>query len=422
MLTGFALASWAAVIALGHYWGTTLMQQGRKIVLFTPPLLGGYRPAVPSGLWVPLAVAAISVAVLPSLVRRLRWRMLLLVAPVASLAWWFALATVDGPDAFTGGLDWDLQFATIVGRAGSEPFGFLRGFVDGMGGYSVQVKGHPPGLPLLFGLMDRVGMRGAAWAAAVVIGVGVTAVPAVLVGTREVAGESTARAVAPFIVLAPIALWMVTSIDALFVGITAWMVTLVILAINREGRRADALAVAAGLLAAVAALLSYGLVLVAVVPLLVAFPRRRWRPILVTGGVAAASVLALAPLGFWWFSGLLATRHEYYTLDVDRPFSYFFVNNLSAWALALGPATVVAFAVLRDRRVWLLAGGGVGAALLANLSGLSEGEVERIWLPFTVWALTAVAVLGGRRWSTRVWLAAQAGSAIAVTAVVGTLW
>ena len=36
---------------------------------------------------------------------------------------------------------------------------------------------------------------------------------------------------------------------------------------------------------------------------------------------------------------------------------------------------------LRDRRVWMLVGGAVIGALLADLSGLSKGEVERIWLP-----------------------------------------
>jgi methylthioxylose transferase len=85
----------------------------------------------------------------------------------------------------------------------------------------------------------------------------------------------------------------------------------------------------------------------------------------------------------------------------------------------MGPAVAAVWAVLRDRRVWAVAGGGLAAALVANVSGLSEGEVERIWLPFTLWASTAVAGLTGRvRW----WLAAQAACLLVVTATIGTYW
>jgi hypothetical protein len=119
---------------------------------------------------------------------------------------------------------------------------------------------------------------------------------------------------------------------------------------------------------------------------------------------------------------LLATKHEYDTLGVTRPYSYFVVNNLAAWALALGPAIAVALVRLRDRRLWLLVGGAVAAALLADVSGLSEGEVERIWLPFTIWVLAAGAALGPRARAVRGWLALQVTCALAVTATIGTLW
>jgi hypothetical protein len=64
----------------------------------------------------------------------------------------------------------------------------------------------------------------------------------------------------------------------------------------------------------------------------------------------------------------------------------------------------------------------VVAVLVADLSGLSRGEVERIWLPFLPWLLVgAVALIRGRA-VPRPWLLAQAGCAIAVTAVVRTTW
>jgi hypothetical protein len=209
--------------------------------------------------------------------------------------------------------------------------------------------------------------------------------------------------------------------DTLYVAVTAWLVYLLVRALQTTGRPSTARAVAAGVLGAGAVLLSYGLALIAVVPACAAIRARRVRPLLVAAGVASAMVLAVGLLGFWWFAGLAATRREYGAVGFDRPYAYFFVNNLSAWALALGPAVAVGFVLLRDRRAWVLAGGGLAAALLANLSGMSEGEVERIWLPFTVWTTVAVVGLGDGR-AARGLLALQAASALVVTALIGTYW
>jgi hypothetical protein len=149
---------------------------------------------------------------------------------------------------------------------------------------------------------------------------------------------------------------------------------------------------------------------------------RRVRPPLVGTASAVATLALLVPFGFWWPAGLAATRHEYDILPLERPFSFFVVANLAAWGLALGPATAVALARLRDRRLWLLVGGGVAAAVAADLSGLSNGEVERIWLPFTLWVLPAGAVLAVRAWPARAWLALQAATAVVIVATVRTEW
>lgn len=58
----------------------------------------------------------------------------------------------------------------------------------------------------------------------------------------------------------------------------------------------------------------------------------------------------------------------------------------------------------------------LAAVAIANLSQLSRGEVERIWLPFAV--LIATVAVGDRR----AWLAAQAGVAIAAQAVLVSTW
>jgi hypothetical protein len=61
---------------------------------------------------------------------------------------------------------------------------------------------------------------------------------------------------------------------------------------------------------------------------------------------------------------------------------------------------------------------------IADVSGYSKGEVERIWLPFTVWVLAAGAVL----WRTdrvavvRWWLGLQVTFAILFEVAIKTRW
>ena len=55
---------------------------------------------------------------------------------------------------------------------------------------------------------------------------------AVLVAVRALAGESLARRAAPFLVLAPAAVWMGTSADAYFAAVAAWAVALLTLAVT----------------------------------------------------------------------------------------------------------------------------------------------------------------------------------------------
>jgi len=416
------VAVWFLVIALGRTWGIWLEGQGRNIVLFTPPVLGGYRPERDLRFLIPVVAAVALIAVVPRLALRARWSIAMVTAAAGSLVWWLALAAVDGADAFTRGLYWNDDYASTYAYFTGDPGGFLATFTDALPGYSIQLRAHPPGVPLVLAGLAKVGLGTEAWTAVLTYAVAASGVVAVLIAVREIAGESTARRALPFLVLAPAATWMAVSFDALFAGAAAWLITLLVLAATRTGRRADLLAVGAGVLAAVAALFSYGLVLMGCLVLAVAVAFRAWRPLAIATVTAAGLVVALVPFGYWWITGLEATSVEYYTLDVDRPYSYFLFNNLSAWFLVIGPATVVALAFLRDRRLWILVGGGLAAVAAANLSGLSNAEVERIWLPFTIWVLPAAAVLGGRGWVTRGWLGAQAATAIVLAWFIRTHW
>jgi hypothetical protein len=57
---------------------------------------------------------------------------------------------------------------------------------------------------------------------------------------------------------------------------------------------------------------------------------------------------------------------------------------------------------------------------VADLSGLSKAEVERIWLPFAVWIVPLAALLP--RPSLRWWLQAQAVLALTMNTLLATVW
>lgn len=419
--TGTALVVWAVVVAVGLAWGRQLLDAGHKLVLGAPPLLADARTEIPSRIWATAVGTALLVVVLPPITRRLSWPALLGATPALAAGWWGLVALVDGSDGLVRGLEWRSEYAPYVRPAG-EPLTFLRGWVDHLPDYSIQLRGHPPGFALLVGALGHLGLATPGWVAAVVVAVGVSGLAAVLLTVRALVDEGTARQVAPFLVVTPMGLWMVTSVDALFVGVTCWLVWLFVASIRSSGRRADLLAAAAGVLGATALLLSYGMVLIGLLPLVIAWRRRRWRALGIAAGVSAALVLALLAAGYSVAAGLAATVHEYQTLDLDRPYRYFVVANLSAWFLAIGPAVVVGLALLRDRRVWSVVGGAVAAVVVADLSGLSKAEVERIWLPFSVWVTVAVAGLARSRVPARAWLALQGTTAVVLTATLFTHW
>jgi hypothetical protein len=117
-----------------------------------------------------------------------------------------------------------------------------------------------------------------------------------------------------------------------------------------------------------------------------------------------------------------------------RPFSYFWLGNLGAFAIVLGPTTAAGLARLRDRRLWLLVGAAALAVAVADASGLSKGEVERIWLPFAPWILLAGAAVVGPSMTSpdrdgapygsrmRAWLALTMASGLAIQLLLRTTW
>jgi len=264
-----------------------------------------------------------------------------------------------------------------------------------------------------------MGMGSLWWAAGLVILAGASAVAAVMVALKEVAGESCARKAAPFLILAPTAIWIATSADAFYMGVSSWGIALLIIATGRKGRRSDLLATAGGLLLGITGFLSYGLVPLGAVALLVSLSRGSWRPALIALGMVLAVVVAFGLSGLWWWTGLQATIGAYFRVAPRFGHYWFFVvSNLAAFALALGPAVAAGLARLRDPKVWLLAGGALVAVAVAEISGLSKAEVERIWLPFAPWLLAGALALERRR----LWLGVQAATAISIQLLVRTPW
>ena len=180
---------------------------------------------------------------------------------------------------------------------------------------------------------------------------------------------------------------------------------------------------AAGVLAAAAVMGSYGMVLVGLAPLFVVVRARAWRPVLIAAGTAFACVLVFVPFGFWWLSGLSATREAYYALGLDRPYSYFLLGDFSALALVVGPAVAAGLAVTRDRGLWLLLGGAIAALGGRRRQRAVDGR-GRAHLA----ALRPLAPTGRRpglarsATTTRAWLAVQAACPIVLLVFIRPLW
>jgi len=440
------------LVALAAGVGAVLLARGVPILVDAPPLLAAWMPHVGPG--TPLAVLAAVVVVVwgPGLAARLGWRPMLALAYTASLVWTVSLALVDGfVDGFATRLTTLFEYLHEVPRITNIP-AFLQGFAALIpsfqpGYWTTHVAGHPPLATLIYVWLDRIGLGGGVAASTVTVLVGCSGVVAVAVALRALGAERAARAFLPFAVLFPGAVWVGVSADGMFATVFAWGVALTALAAARDraGHRAAGagLGLAAGVVLGASLFLSYGLAVALVIGLAVLVLARSWRPV-VPALVGVAGVAAtFAASGFWWYDGytqLLVRYTQPGEFGDMRPFSYFVWANLAALVLVVGLATVVGLrrvageavhAVRLGRRcdagadrTWLVVAGVGGAALpavaLADLSGLSKGEVERIWLPFALWLLPAAARIPRDR--VRLWLAAQAVVALAINHLLFTTW
>ncbi|GGY93117.1 membrane protein [Streptomyces olivaceoviridis] len=431
-----AASAAALLVLVAVLVGRHIQDTRRTLFVHWPPLLADWDPHLGPGTPAAVLVAVAGVAYGPSVAVRLPWRGLLLAAWAAALAWTWSLALVDGwQRGVAGRLTTRNEYLRVIGRFHDLPAAlrdFTHHIVSGSPDpWPAHVAGHPPAATVTFVLLDRAGLRGGGWAGAWCVTVGATACVAVLVAVRALADERLARRAAPFLVLAPAAVWVGTSADGYFAAVAAWSVALLALAVT--GRSA-AWAAGSGLLYGLTCYLSYGLTLFALIGAAVpAAGRRRVRPVLIVLFLAGAAVVptVFTLAGFDWWEGyrLLVTRY-YQGVGGIRPYGYWVWANLACTVLITGLATAAGLrrtgvCLVRRRtapraefRLALLVAAALLALLAADLSGMSKAETERIWLPFAMWLLPACALLP----RPRGWLTAQAALALLLNHLLLTGW
>lgn len=433
----------ALLVAAAVVVGTSIEHADGTLHLNWPPLYARWGPHIGPGTPAALTVAVVVIAYTPVLAARLAWRALLLSAWTASTAWIWSLALIDGwHRGVARRLTTKYEYLQVIDRFDDIP-ATLRDFtrhilIDSPGNWPAHTAGHPPGATLTFVLLDRVGLGGGAWAGAFCITVGGTAVAAVLITLRALADEAVARRAAPFLVLAPAAIWVGASADGYFAAVTAWMIALLALAATREARSPVAAALGSGLLFGLICYLSYGLTLFALVAAAVLLITRTLRPLpfFLAGAAVAPLVFTLAGFDWWEAYRLLVERYHQGAGGI-RPYAYFVWANLACTVLVVGLATVaglrrtVVSAPGALSRLWTgrttpadrltaLVLAALLALLAADLSGMSKAETERIWLPFTTFLLAATASLP--KAGQRHWLTAQAVLALLMNHLLFTGW
>jgi hypothetical protein len=401
------------------------------------PIFGAWEIHASWGTGPAILIAAAAVIWGPAVAQRLSWRALTLGTWATACAWAFALAMIDGwQRGFAGRLTTRDEYLSQVPTITDIPAA-VRTFAGRIVDYqpdswTTHVSGHPPGALLTFVWLDRIGLHGGAWAGMLCLLAGSSAAAAVVIAVRALADEPTARRAAPFVAVAPTAIWVAVSADGYFAGVAAWGLALLAVAVHRAVRFPALLAAGAGLLLGWAVFLSYGLILLGLPALAVMVSAPGWRAVLRALGPAALAALAVAVAfavaGFYWFDGYALVQQRYWQgIAKYRPFQYWSWANLACVVCAIGLGGVAGIsrlfdwtAIRRRSGVHLVLLAMLAAIACADLSMLSKAEVERIWLPFTVWLTAAPALLPVR--SHRWWLAVNAVGALLVNTVMVTNW
>src|ERR1700759_3023939 len=312
----------------------------------TAPIFGWWNAHIGWGTGPAIAIGVAAVLWGQAIAAWLRWRALPWVTWLTACGWAFSLAMIDGWNrGFAHRLVAQHEYLRQVPTITDIPEA-LRTFASRIPDFQpnswiTHVSGHPPGALLTFVWLDRIGLGGGAWAGLLCLLVGSSAAAAVLIALRVLADEQTARRAAPFVAVAPTAIWIAVSADGYFAGVAAWGIALLAMGVRGTARFPVFAAAAAGLLLGWAVFLSYGLMLMAFPAVAVLACATDWRSSLRALGpavlTAAAVAAAFTASGFCWFDGYTLVQQRYWSgIAHDRPFQYWSWGNLAAVVCAIG--------------------------------------------------------------------------------------
>ena len=421
------LVAGAALLALVTIAvGAVLVLGGRDIGAPLPPTLFRWRPDAGPLAPVAAVLLALGVAVAPRLLAdRVRPGAFVLAALALALVLRLALNA-----ARAGPVDWWIFFDPRFGEGTVEYLAalpaldggllvFLDRFAETASALPVHAVGHPPGLLAVIGLL---GIETAPGLAALVVAVGVLAVPLVYLLARELVGdEARARTAALLFLFAPNALlYGASAADALFATLGA------LSAVALVSRRPLARYVGGPAALAVATFFSYANLAVGAWAALVAWLREGRSAALRMAAAAGAGLVAFyavvyAATGFDVIGAVVTTAAVYdASIARIRPYAYFVAGSPVAWMLALGPPIAA---------LWLRAVAGrqpaavalAAVVVLSALGGFTKGETERIWLFLVPFACVSAAAVLPRRWLVPA-LAALAAQALLMQLLLGTVW
>ena len=248
----------------------------------TAPIFGWFQAHVGWGTVPAIVIGAAAVVWGQSVAQRLPWRWVPWVTWATACAWAFSLAMIDGwQRGFAGRLTARHEYLRQVPTITDIPEA-VRTFAGRILDYQpdswiTHVSGHPPGALLSFVWLDRIGLGGGAWAASLCLLVGSSAAAAIVVAVRALVNEDTARMAAPFVALAPTAIWIAVSADGYFAGVAAWGIALLALAVRGRTRWPMLTAAGSGLLLGWGIFLNYGLGLMAIPAIAVLLAAVDWR-------------------------------------------------------------------------------------------------------------------------------------------------
>lgn len=410
LVLGLLASGWYALAHLeGYIWPFPLMARGGTafgwgvlpaamlFVAFVAVNLHWLRAASSPPAWLAVGVSAVAGVALP-------------VALKVGLRGWSSL--------FQTFVEQEGDYIRDVPRVGTDPLGFLRGYVEAMPELVLHNKTHPPGSTLFLWLVERIigpGPEPAAW---VVIGIAALGVVPTYVLTKALLGARTATlAAAVYVVLPAYLIYAATSMDALFATLLACATTALYSAIlvpDEPGTRLAPhllVAVAAGVWVAFGLFFTFTTLMLALIVLALVLYRLRvsrrpglsfQRLVAVCAVIGGTVLLVLALL--WAATGYNTLAAFFVGVANNRvdvlarvsplglsSYLFFLAVNAVAFCWFLGPwagfrlvrsggAQVARASTGVERKGDAL---GVGmAALIGGMlaSGLFFREIERVWL------------------------------------------